>query len=180
MTSALSYGAGAKCLDAFLEPTCPFSARAFERFEPLIEKVGADRLTVRIWLHSQPWHLSSGIVTRAILAAAEADPDGPGARRIMAAVFANREAFEFDDHCRGPNMEATPRDILKRLQDLSGVDVSGPFDEADLQVAIKRHTKFARQNGIHVSPTFMVDGLIEPRMSSGDPVESWIDVLGLG
>jgi hypothetical protein len=30
------------------------------------------------------------------------------------------------------------------------------------------------QNGIHVSPTFMVDGLVQPDMSSGDPVADWV------
>jgi len=34
--------------------------------------------------------------------------------------------------------------------------------------------RYARQNGIHVSPTFMVDGLVQPDMSSGDPVADWV------
>ncbi len=44
---------------------------------------------------------------------------------------------------------------------------------------MKWHAKYARQNGIHVSPTFMIDGLIAPDMSSGDAVESWLAKLGL-
>jgi hypothetical protein len=28
--------------------------------------------------------------------------------------------------------------------------------------------QYARQNGIHVSPSFMIDGLVQPDMSSGD------------
>ena len=33
--------------------------------------------------------------------------------------------------------------------------------------------QIARQNGIHVSPTFMVDGLVQADMSSGDAVGDW-------
>jgi len=41
----------------------------------------------------------------------------------------------------------------------------------------KWHCKYARQNGIHVSPTFMVDGLVQADMSSGDPVADWVSRL---
>ena len=42
---------------------------------------------------------------------------------------------------------------------------------------MKWHCKYARQNGIHVSPTFMIDGLIQPDMGSGDPVSAWVAKL---
>lgn len=48
MSSALTLGKGAKILDAFLEPTCPFSAKAFGKFESLLALAGRQRLTVRI------------------------------------------------------------------------------------------------------------------------------------
>jgi hypothetical protein len=34
-----------------------------------------------------------------------------------------------------------------------------------------------RQNGIHVSPTFMIDGLVQTDMSSGDSVADWVASL---
>ena len=37
--------------------------------------------------------------------------------------------------------------------------------------------QYARQNGVHVSPTFMIDGLIQPDMGSGDPVSAWVAKL---
>ena len=40
-----------------------------------------------------------------------------------------------------------------KLVGLAGLIVAA--SGADLQTTIKRHTKFARQNGIHVSPTFI-------------------------
>jgi hypothetical protein len=39
------------------------------------------------------------------------------------------------------------------------------------------HCRYARQNGIHVSPTFMIDGLVQSDMSSGDAVSVWAQRL---
>lgn len=99
------------------------------------------------------------------------------AKKVFAAVAAHREEFEFTDHCSGPNMNVTPNDIIKRIEEYSGIDLAEAFARPELQQDIKRHCKYARQNGIHVSPTFMVDGLIEPRMGSGDEVSHWVSFL---
>jgi len=47
----------------------------------------------------------------------------------------------------------------------------------DLDREVKWHCKYARQNGIHVSPTFMIDGLVQADMSSGDPIPDWVSRL---
>ena len=52
-----------------------------------------------------------------------------------------------------------------------------PFAIPDLDREVKWHCKYARQNGIHVSPTFMIDGLVKADMSSGDPVVDWVSRL---
>ena len=36
-----------------LEPTCPFSIRAFGKLEDLLDKAGEDRITVKVRLQSQ-------------------------------------------------------------------------------------------------------------------------------
>ena len=51
------------------------------------------------------------------------------------------------------------------------------FDIPDLDKAIKWQTRYARQNGIHVSPTFMIDGIVQADMSSGDAVADWVKRL---
>ncbi|GAB6967633.1 thioredoxin domain-containing protein [Komagataeibacter kakiaceti JCM 25156] len=169
----LEWGHGPKVLDVFVEPTCPFSVRAFNKLRDLLATVGADRLTIRVRLHSQPWHMFSGVIVRCILAAATLEGGRETARAVMAAIGAHREEFEFTDHCSGPNMDATPNDIIRRIEKYSGVALAEAFAVPELQKAIKWQCKYARQNGIHVSPTFMVDGLIDPAMSSGDTVEAW-------
>ncbi len=63
------------------------------------------------------------------------------------------------------------------LEGYSGIQLRDAFAIPDLDREIKWHSKYARQNGIHVSPTFMIDGLVEAKMSSGDAVSDWASRL---
>ncbi|SFR09333.1 Thioredoxin [Enterobacter sp. kpr-6] len=175
----LEWGHGPRTFDVFLEPTCPYSVKAFNKLDALLKHIGEDKVTVKIRLQSQPWHIYSGLIVRYILAASTLPNGRDAAHKVMQAVADHREEFEFADHCRGPNMDATPNDIIARLKAYSGVDASVPFDRADLQAVIKWHCKYARQNGIHVSPTFMVNGLVQADLGSGDDISVWAErILG--
>ena len=55
--------------------------------------------------------------------------------------------------------------------------LAAAFAIPDLDREIKWHCKYARQNGIHVSPTFVIDGLVRNDMGSGDTVEDWVAKL---
>lgn len=169
----LVWGHGPCVFEAFLEPTCPFSVRAFGKLDALLEAAGAHRITVKIRLQSQPWHMYPGVITRCILAASTLPEGKDAAKKVLAAVGAHREAFEFERHARGPNMDATPNDIIRRIEAYSGVKVAEAFGIPDLDREIKWHCRYARQNGIHVSPTFMIDGLVQNDLGSGDAVEDW-------
>ena len=74
-------------------------------------------------------------------------------------------------------MDATPNDIIARIEGYSGMKLAEAFAIPDLDREIKWHCKYARQNGIHVSPTFMIDGLVQPAISSGDAVADWASRL---
>lgn len=173
----LIWGNGPRLIEVFLEPTCPFSKIAFEKLDDLLALVGPDQISVRIWIHSQPWHLFSGVITRAIIAASTAPEGKEAAKKVMAAVFAQREAFEFEDHRRGPNLDTPPSELISRMELASGIELADAFQISGLERVIKRHTRYARQNGIHASPTFMVDGLINEKMSSGDSVDDWAKIV---
>lgn len=175
----LVWGSGPALFEVFLEPTCPFSGRAFGKLWPLLEQAGDDRMTLKLWLHSQPWHMYSPVITRAILGAAMADGGKEAARHLMAGIYARQPDFEFEDHARGPNMDRTPRQIIEALEAVSGLALAAAFDARRLQEAVKRHTRYARQNGIHVSPTFMVDGLVAADLGSGDEIGRWLKALKL-
>ena len=47
-------------------------------------------------------------------------------------------------------MNATPNDIIARIEGYSGVNLAEAFAIPDLDREIKWHCKYARQNGIHV------------------------------
>ncbi len=173
----LEWGHGPRIFEVFLEPTCPFSVKAFNKLNALLEQAGEDKITVKIRLQSQPWHLFSGVIVRCILAASTLPEGKAAARKVMQAVADRREEFEFTDHCSGPNMQATPEEIIARIEHYSGVQLADAFARPELQTEIKWHCKYARQNGIHVSPTFMVDGLVQPDLGSGDEVAVWVKRL---
>src|SRR5690348_4139712 len=88
--AALELGHGKTEFEVFLEPTCPYSKRAFEKLRPLLDLAGPDRITIRIRFISQPWHLFSGVVTRAILAASATEGGKEAALRAMAGVYQHR------------------------------------------------------------------------------------------
>jgi len=173
----LVWGHGPRVFEVFLEPTCPHSCRAFGKLDDLLDQAGEDRITIKLRLQSQPWHMYSGVIVRCILAASTLEGGKAAAKSVMAAVAAHREEFEFDHHAGGPNMDATPNDIIGRIESYSGVKIAEPFAIPDLDREVKWHSRYARQNGIHVSPTFMIDGMVLPDMSSVDPVADWLSRL---
>jgi hypothetical protein len=173
----LSWGRGPRLFEMFLEPTCPFSARAYGKLDATLELAGEDQITIKIRLQSQPWHMYSGVIVRCILAASTMPKGREAAKTVMAAVASHREEFEFTRHCAGPNMDATPNDIIARIEAYSGLQLANAFAIPTLDREVKWHCKYARQNGIHVSPTFMIDGLIQNDMSSGDAVADWVSRL---
>jgi hypothetical protein len=170
----LAWGNGQRIFEMFLEPTCPFSARAFGKIEETLAAACPERIAIKIRLHSQPWHIYSGVIVRSVLAASTLPAGKEAARAVLAATFAHLDEFEFADHCRGPNMDATPNDIVARLERYSGVKLAAAFAIPTLDREVKWHTRYARQNGIHVSPTFMIDGIVQADMGSGDKVAEWV------
>jgi len=169
----LVWGRGPRTFEVFLEPTCPYSARAFAKLDEAFALVGDDKVTLKIRLHSQPWHLYSGVVTRCVLAASTLPEGKEAAKRALAAVYAHREEFEFEKHAGGPNMDTTPNQIIARLEGHSGLALAAAFAVPDLNREMIWQCKYARQNGVHVSPTFMIDGIVRPDMGSGDAVADW-------
>jgi hypothetical protein len=169
----LEWGNGPRAFEVFLEPTCPFSVRAFGKLDALLAEAGPERITIKLRLQSQPWHMYSGVVTRCVIAASTLPTGREAAKAVLAAVGAHREEFEFERHAGGPNMKATPDDIVARIEGYSALKLAAAFAIPNLDREIKWHCKYARQNGIHVSPTFMIDGMVRPEISSGDKVSDW-------
>ena len=97
----------------------------------------------------------------------------------MNAVYDRREEFEFEDHCSGPNMDRTPAQIIAHISELTGIDLSEAFQLKTVDQALRWHTRYARQNGVHVSPTFLVNRIVNTTMCSGQAIEEWAKEMGL-
>jgi hypothetical protein len=86
----LVWGHGPRIFEVFLEPTCPFSVKAFGKLDDLLDQAGEDRITVKLHLQSQPWHMYSGVIVRCVLAASTLEGGKTAAKSVMAAVGAHR------------------------------------------------------------------------------------------
>jgi hypothetical protein len=150
----LVWGNGPRVFEVFLEPTCPFSVKAFGKLDDLLAEAGEDRITIRIHLQSQPWHMYSGVIVRCILAASTLPGGKQAAKSVMAAVAAHREEFEFERHCRGPNLDATPNEIIARIEDYSGMNLAEAFAIPDLDREIKWHCRYAQGNRLNGGGSF--------------------------
>lgn len=53
-------GSRPRVFEVFLEPTCPFSVKAFGKLDDLLDQTGEDRITIKLGLQSRPWHMYSG------------------------------------------------------------------------------------------------------------------------
>jgi hypothetical protein len=173
----LVWGHGPKVFEIFLEPTCPYSVRAFNKLDELLAGAGEEKITLKIRMQSQPWHLFSGVIVRCVFASATLPEGKAAAKAVLSAVGAHREEFEFEHHATGPNRDATPNDIVRRIESYTGLKLMKAFDNPNLDKAMKWDSRYARQNGVHFSPTFMIDSIIRPDISSGDAVVDWIAKL---
>src|SRR6202040_2517087 len=95
----LAGGRGSRQFGMFLEPTCPYSARAFTKLDETLAVAGSDNISIKIWLHSQPWHMYSGVVVRCVLAASTLSTGKEAAKAVLAAVASHRAEFEFTKQC---------------------------------------------------------------------------------
>ena len=69
----------------------------------------------------------SGVIVRCIVAASTLDSNKAAAKAVMTAVAAHREEFEFERHCSGPNLDATPNDIMAWIERYNGVKLAEAF-----------------------------------------------------
>lgn len=65
------------------------------------------------------------MIVRCIVAASTLDSGKAATKAVIAAVAAHREEFEFERHCSGPNLDATPNAIIARIERYSGVKLAG-------------------------------------------------------
>ncbi|KAK1227553.1 hypothetical protein PQX77_009462 [Marasmius sp. AFHP31] len=176
-------------LDIFLDYVCPFSAKMAVGIEdvlrPLFNSGGkyAGKVKVIFRNQVQPWHASSTFVHEAGLAVARVSPEKFWSFSL--ALFKSQDEY-FDI----PTSNLTPIQIREKLAHLAsqaGVNQSNfsdlltlkssPNGGVDVTDDLKYTVKFSRQNGIHVSPTVIWDGIIAGEVSSSWGQKEWEEFL---
>src|ERR1700746_1068126 len=140
----LVWGHGPTLFEVFLEPTCPFSVKAFGKLDALLDQVGEDRLTVKLRLQSQPWHMYSGVIVRCILAASTLESGKAAAKSVMATVA--RIAKNLNSTAIAAGRTLMPPRHHQGIERYSGVKLTEAFAIPDLDREIKWHCRYARQN----------------------------------
>ncbi|KAI7883352.1 hypothetical protein K492DRAFT_229641 [Lichtheimia hyalospora FSU 10163] len=171
-------------LEIYLDYVCPFSAKIYKRIReqvwPYVEQNYSGKLQLIFRQQVQPWHATSTLVHEAALAVEKVDPSKffP----FSDALFDKQNQF-FDEAVENKTRHqlvtevaeiaatvGVPADkIISLLSPGSEVKNIGNAVTNDLKLCIK----IGRQNGIHVSPTVLFDGLQDNSVSSGWDLDQW-------
>ncbi|TCD62091.1 hypothetical protein EIP91_007491 [Steccherinum ochraceum] len=180
-------------LDIFMDFICPYSAKmalAIDTFlKPTFEPGGqfAGKVKVILRQQVQPWHASGLFLHEAVLAVARVAPEFLWTYCLQ--LWEHQQEFMDED-----TSVLTPVQIREKLIALA-TQIMGEKNGKEVRKLLQFrphrmrnggvHTseeiryvvRFGRQNGIHVSPTVMWDGLIteEPQSSWGE--KAWMDFL---
>ncbi|GJE84853.1 Disulfide bond formation protein D [Phanerochaete sordida] len=178
-------------LEVFLDYVCPFSAKLARAIDsvlvPLFAPGGQYDGKVKVIFRNQvqPWHASSTWVHEAGLAVARVAPEKFWPFSV--ALFKHQEEY-YDI----PTSTLTPVQVREKLAALAASVVgegkksalldhltlkTTPNGGVDVTEDLKYTIKFSRQNGIHVSPTVLFDGLVANEISSSWGEKEWTEWL---
>jgi len=180
-------------LEIYLDYVCPFSAKMFKtvytQVFPLIEKSYASKVQILFRPQIQPWHPSSTLTHEAGIAVLKLDPSKFWP--FSAALMADQKAY-FDVNVVHESRNQTYGRLAKLAASV-GIDeqkmlgmlvVSDkPDSDGSLNIGnkvtddLKIMIKMARLVGVHVSPTVILDGVVENSIQSSFTIEQWDEFL---
>ena len=172
-------------IEVFLDYVCPYSAKMFKTlYTSIIPLFKEHQIELLFRQQIQPWHPQSTLAHEAALAVGKLDPSK--FLPFSVALFENQEKF-FD-------INTYNKSRIEIYQELAGlVETSvGIQKESILELLqysdggtgsknngnkvtddLKWCLKHSRHNHIHVSPTVLVDGLINDNISSSWLLPEW-------
>ncbi|KAH9482325.1 hypothetical protein JR316_0004423 [Psilocybe cubensis] len=176
-------------IDVFLDYVCPYSAKMAFKIDkilkPLIERGGPyeGKVQVIYRFQVQPWHAMSTLTNEAGLAALRVSPENFWAFSLN--LYKHQEEY-FDiptqdlttrqvrDNLAKLAAEVLPADKVEAFKDLLAFKGS-PNGGNAVTDDLKYNIKFSRQNGVHVSPTVLWDGLYQSKIESSWEDRDWKD-----
>ncbi|KNC96777.1 uncharacterized protein SPPG_07985 [Spizellomyces punctatus DAOM BR117] len=168
--------------EVYLDYLCPFSKKIFSRIlQDIHPQYPSISFTFRHQV--QPWHPQGTLLHETAIAVHTLAPQKFwDASKLLFDV-----QTQFDD---AKTYELSRKDIYEKLvgivSDGVGVDKEEVFklltpkatNEGNaVTPVLKVHLKIARQNSVHVSPTVLVNGLVDNSVSSSWGVEEWKEYL---
>ncbi|KAK9767205.1 hypothetical protein K7432_003170 [Basidiobolus ranarum] len=175
----------AHTLEFYVDFTCPFSRRIFNTLTkeviPNIRAKFGDSVQFILRHQVQPWHPQSTLLHEASLAAEKVDP-----KKFLAyaeKLFDVQRDY-FDEACHNQSRTQMYQSLadhaafigINREEFLAYLSIPNtePRNKGNkIHEDLKYHIKLARQNGIHVSPTVLFDGIIDSTVSSSWGLNEW-------
>lgn len=165
-------------LHTYLDFQCPYSSKLFFALKDVL--VGfSGQVDHRVIVHVQPWHSQATQMALVVLACHMVDPHLTFS--LMERLYTQQGAYS-DQSC----FDLSPRqlqDMLLHDAQHCGYDntrvrhLLHPERRDGVVQHLKQHTKYARQNGVHVSPTVQVNGIVDTNVSSSwsqDQFKDWL------
>ncbi|KAG1150912.1 hypothetical protein G6F37_004419 [Rhizopus arrhizus] len=176
-------------IELYLDYVCPFSAKIYKKIReqvwPYIEQTYPDKVKFIFRQQVQPWHASSTIVHEAAIAVEKINDKK--FFEFSDALFEHQKEY-FDEALETKSRREIAKELAK-LAETIGVpsdkvlellfNGTGEPKNAGNKVTndLKLFIKIGRQNGIHVSPTLLLDGIRDDSVSSGWELDQWKEYL---
>ncbi len=184
-------------IDIFLDYDCPFSAKLFFKINPILKELQSnpstkDKPVTFIFRNvPQPWHPVSTILHEAALASEQLASDEfwniskvlfEHQREYFDSLTLNKTIGEIYESLSELISQNIPSIKRNDLLDLLYIKQTGKGQAATnagnkTTVDLKYFVKYARQNGIHVTPTVAINGIVENSIGSGNEKEDWVELI---
>jgi protein-disulfide isomerase len=180
-------GKGPIVIDLYLDYVCPYSKKlyrtVYQQVLPKVQEKYSDKVQFIFRHQIQPWHPSSTLVHEAGIAVAQLAPS-----KFWEFSYALFE--ELDSYNDESAYNLSRHEIYVKLAELAeksvGVDKNKFLELLTIakdaknsgnkvQADVKYFIKFGRQNGIHVSPSVTINGILDNSISSSFTGEQWFE-----
>jgi len=170
-------------MDVFLDYVCPYSATMANKLEDIVRpilKYEQHKVKVIFRPQIQPWHTTSKLTTEAGLAVLRTSPRSfwPFSLALFKnqSDYFNKSSEDLSTHQIREKLAQLASDILPphAVEEFkTSLSINGPRGYSAVTEDLKYTIKFARQNGIHVSPSVLWDGLFVSDIDSGWEEKDW-------
>lgn len=190
--SALRYGPASapNIVELYLDYVCPFSKKQFltvyNDVLPILANKEASKVAFIFRPQVQSWHPASTMCHESAIAVALLQPDSFW--KYSAKLFEESDKF-YDSHTVSESRSQTYYRLSKlagavgvnesKFLDLLTINPAGSPDETGknggnkVTDLLKVQVKLGRQNGIHVSPTVLLNGVVDGSVSSSFTKDDW-------